>query len=93
MTVYVDNAMIPYKSRNRGRVYKMNHMVAETPDELLAMAQTLGLKEEWLQAGSFPHFDVTKTKRMEALDHGAVEVTPKELVYIIRRLRETPAYQ
>lgn len=83
MTVYVDDA------RNRlGRMW-MSHMVATTTDELLGMADRIGLHRGWLQHGGTPdeHFDVSQTMRQRALDAGAVAVTPRDVVRLIRAKR------
>jgi hypothetical protein len=78
MTVYVDAVFIPY-----GRM-KMCHMIADTEDELHAMADKIGLKREWFQGGSKPHYDVSKGKRIEAIRHGAIEVTVRELIALLK---------
>ncbi len=74
MSVYIDDAFIPY-----GRM-KMCHMVADTKGELHEMADKLGLRREWFQDGSRPHYDVSKGKRKLAVELGAIEITTKELV-------------
>lgn len=82
MTVYVDNAQIPF------RRMKMCHMIADSLHELHAMAQRLGLKRRWFQdSGSFPHYDICLSKRALAVQYGAVEVGRKELVKIMKELR------
>jgi hypothetical protein len=83
MTVYVDRA-----SNRFGRMI-MAHMVADTLDELHAMADRLGLKREWFQAdASTPHYDISKTKRALALKFGVVEVNRRQMAEIIKRLRQ-----
>jgi hypothetical protein len=76
MTVYVDDMhLIPMGEfqAGRGRTFKMSHMIADTEAELHAMADKLGLKRSWYQGD---HYDVTKSKRLEALlKHGAVAIT------------------
>ena len=79
MSTYVDDVFIPY-----GRM-KMCHMIADTEDELHAMADKIGLKREWFQDGSRPHYDVSKGKRIEAIRHGAIEVTIKELIALLTK--------
>lgn len=81
MSVYVDDVFIPF-----GRM-KMCHMIADTEDELHDMAARIGMKRKWFQDGSHPHYDVSKTKRVEAIRHGAIEVSVKELIAIAK---ETP---
>lgn len=84
MAVYIDDCRNPL-----GRM-KMAHMVADTPDELHAMAAAIGLRREWFQAdASTPHYDVSLARRREAVARGAVEVTRRELVMIIRRNRRS----
>jgi len=82
MTVYVDNMRANY-----GRM-KMCHMIAESTDELLAMADRIGVDRKWIQkAGTrFEHFDIALSKRRLAVAAGAVEVTMMELGRIILRL-------
>ena len=58
MTVYVDDM---YRTEmGRFRHMKMSHMIADSTDELLAMADQIGLKRNWLQkAGTADeHFDI-----------------------------------
>ncbi|GIK44878.1 MAG: hypothetical protein BroJett012_07810 [Betaproteobacteria bacterium] len=81
MTVYVDRA------ENRLGYMKMCHMLADTEEELHAMANRIGLRREWFQNHGTPHYDVSKAKRQEALRVGAVEIGRRELVGLIRWLR------
>ncbi len=67
MTVYVDDVRHGF-----GRMV-MCHMWADSLDELLAMADRIGLQRRWLQQppkASWVHFDVSlalKAKAIEAL--------------------------
>lgn len=81
MSVYVD------KARNRFGRMVMCHMVADTIDELHSMAAAIGLKREWFQPRSFPHYDLSLGSRKEALRRGAVEVDRRELVAVMERFR------
>lgn len=83
MTVYVDNMRANY-----GRM-KMCHMIADSTDELLAMADRIGVARKWLQkAGTaHEHFDIALTKRDLAVKNGAVEVSMMGLGRIIRARR------
>lgn len=74
MPVYVDDYRAPF----RGSVY--SHMMADTVEELHAMADQIGLKREWFQQISRPHYDVSENKRVLAIEHGAIEMTSHELV-------------
>ena len=44
MTVFIDNANIPYKRMI------MCHMVADTLEELHIMADAIGVKRKWFQS-------------------------------------------
>lgn len=82
MSVYVDGGRNPF------RRMVMCHMIADTLDELHAMARNIGLWPEWFQAdASTPHYDLSKAKRALAVSLGAIEVDRRRLVEIIRRLR------
>jgi hypothetical protein len=75
MPVYVDDMRADY-----GRM-KMCHMIADTKEELLAMAGRIGLSMRWLQkeGTSHEHFDVCLSRRKLAVSAGAIEITQKEL--------------
>ncbi len=82
--IYVDNAFLPF-----GRM-KMCHMVCDGHlQELHDMAQAIGMKREWFQDGSTPHYDVSMTRRKDAVERGATEVTTRKLVIIIREWRKS----
>lgn len=88
MAVYVDDMHTSPLGR-LGRM-KMCHMIADTREELLAMADRIGLDRRWLQkAGTAQeHFDVSLAKRAEAVKAGAVEITLRELAMKTRAKRE-----
>jgi hypothetical protein len=67
----------------------MCHMMADTTEELLAMADQIGVARKWLQKAGTPmeHFDISKGKRDEAIRAGAVEATSRDLGLLIRRRR------
>lgn len=75
MTVYVDDMYAIPLGQFRGM--KMSHMMADTTEELLAMAKLIGLSQRWLQHAGTPkeHFDISMSKRREAIRHGAKAVT------------------
>lgn len=83
MTVYVDNAIHPF-----GRMV-MCHMMADTTEELLEMADRIGVARKWLQrAGTtYEHFDISKGKRAEAVKAGAVEVRSRDLGLLMKQKR------
>lgn len=82
MPVYVD------KSRNSYRRMFMSHMVADTLDELHAMADAIGIKRKWFQPESHPHYDICQSKRALAIMKGALEIGRKDLVTLIRKHRD-----
>lgn len=88
MTVFVDDAEIPYKRMI------MSHMIADTHTELLMMAVKIGLKRHWLQCpGTYrEHFDVSLTMRDRAVFHGAEQITYKELGRIVHTKRKMQQY-
>ena len=83
MAVYVDNL------RDYGwRHGPSCHLIADSVDELMEFAVRMGLKREWFQAKSTPHFDLTADGRELALQHGAIELGQRQLVAKIRELRK-----
>lgn len=81
MAVYVDNGKWKY-----GRML-MCHMLADTVEELHEMAKKLGLKQEWFQEKSTPHYDICQSKRKLAIKCGAIEIDRYKVVEIIRKYR------
>lgn len=80
MSVYVDPAVHGF-----GRMV-MCHMMADSPEELRAMADQIGVAQRWIQhPGEWhEHFDVCKSKRALAVAAGAIEVTSRALVLAAR---------
>jgi hypothetical protein len=82
MAVYVDRARNPY----RGML--MCHMVADTMEELHAMADRVGVSREHFQTGAhLPHYDICHTKRRLAIRAGALEIDRHGLVKMMRERR------
>lgn len=82
MAVYVDNEQIPWK----GKLWC--HLVADTLDELHAFALQIGLKRAWFQEkASFPHYDVTTTVRLKAIQSGAVAADRPTMMDCAKRLK------
>jgi hypothetical protein len=84
MAVYVDNAMIPFRGM------RMNHMLADTLDELLHMATLLNTDHKWLQyQGTHKeHFDICARRRLLAIRYGAVSISYKEAGRMVYRRRK-----
>lgn len=87
MTVYVDNMRV----KVRGMV--MCHMLADSTEELLAMADRIGVDRRHLQdAGTYrEHFDICLTKRAAALEAGALGLSMSEVGRMLWERREAPA--
>jgi Protein of unknown function (DUF4031) len=72
MSVYVDDMEAPF-----GRM-KMCHMYADSHEELVAMADAIGVARKWIQ---YPgnrvkeHFDICLSKKKAAIERGAIETT------------------
>lgn len=81
--VYIDNARIRF-----GRML-MNHMLADTAEELHAMADTIGIKRiHYQRDASTPHYDVCVSKRELAIEAGAKPLnSKKQVVAVLQRLR------
>lgn len=90
MPVYVDQSANAF-----GRM-TMCHMIADTPDELHAMAERIGMRRSWFQAppkASFWHYDVAKGKRELAIAAGAVDCDRREFVGHLQRIRLSGAFK
>lgn len=83
MAVYVDKAQ-----HRLGRMI-MCHMLADTTEELLAMADHVGLSRTRIQKAGSPHehFDICKAKRAIAVAAGAIEITYREVGLMLRKRR------
>lgn len=82
--VIVDDMKAPF-----GRMV-MCHMMADTTEELLEMADKIGVDRKWIQRpGQLgEHFDICKSKRALAIANGAQEVTTQGVMDLMRRKRE-----
>jgi uncharacterized protein DUF4031 len=95
MTVYVD-PLFQWPTGPRCFRGGCCHMTADTVDELVRFAWRIGLREKWLQDGERAarfHFDVTPERRAHAVRLGAVEVSSRELVAVMKRRGEDAAAQ
>jgi hypothetical protein len=78
MAVYVDDMRLQARV---GRITaRWSHLHADSVDELHGFARSIGLKRAWFQdKPGFPHYDLTDTKRREAIRAGAVSITYREM--------------
>jgi hypothetical protein len=81
MSVYVDASFWTL-----GRM-KMCHLLADTEEELNSFASSLGLKASWRQTSPVPHYDLSKSKRTEAVKLGAIECDKRGIVAVMKRVR------
>lgn len=86
MGVYVDDMRLVIKNRN-WPYPKACHLVADTVRELHIFAMRLSLRRGWFQKNTIPHYDLTANKRAQALRFGALEITDKRLVEMIKKYR------
>lgn len=80
MTVYVDDMRARY-----GRMI-MCHMIADTDEELHAMAARIGVRRKWHQGD---HYDVCLAMRATAVQAGAREITRRQLGAMVANRRAT----
>lgn len=77
MAVYVDDVELPFGTMI------MCHMWADSLEELLTMADKIGVRRKWIQGhptlsygkakeASWLHFDISKGKKNLALQNGAI---------------------
>lgn len=64
------------------------HLIADTLTELHEFAQSLGLKREWFQPKSYPHYDLFRGKPKLALKGGAELLSPLRLGWKIIELKK-----
>lgn len=76
MAVYIDDYRAPFAEM------VMCHMIADSHDELMGMADQIGVARKWIQkAGTArEHFDICLSKRKLAIQAGAIPIKPKQLV-------------
>lgn len=81
MAVYVDRSLWPY------RHMIMCHLLADTAEELHALAEQIGMKRQWVQRSSHGilHYDICKAKRKKAVAAGAIELDRKGLIVLMKK--------
>ncbi len=80
MPVYVDDMEAKYSRMI------MCHMVADTLEELHDMAEKIGVPKKWYQGPPVtrrPHYDICMSKKKNALELGAIQITMRETIQII----------
>lgn len=82
MAVYVDK-LTDYGWRHGPSC----HLIADSVEELIEFAVSIGLRAEWYQPKSSPHFDLTEEGREVAVQRGAIELDNRSLVAKLRELR------
>jgi hypothetical protein len=87
MAVYVDSMRAKF-----GRMV-MCHMIADSDEELHAMANRIGVRRHWHQAPPKhdSHYDIALSKRAMAIQHGAEAITWLECSAMVLRRRATGA--
>jgi len=78
VTVYIDDMNAPF------RRMIMCHMIADTEEELHQMADKIGVARKWYQRN---HYDICLSKKKLAIQHGAKEITWRELGLMLRERR------
>jgi len=84
VAIYVD------KLRDWGwRLGPSCHLITDgTNEELHAFAASIGLRREWFQqSSSWPHYDLTASRRLAAIESGAVELEDRPFHEILRLWR------
>ena len=86
MATYVDE-MRPTVQSGRWPYSSSCHLLADTLDELHECADSIGLKREWFQDGTLPHYDLVRSKRREAIRLGAIELSIRQVAERITHAR------
>lgn len=87
MSIYVD-ALFPCIKNKNWRYNESCHLVGDTEEELHSFAKKLGLKRQWFQQRhKLSHYDLNKSKRAKAVEMGAIEVSRKKIVIMLRSLK------
>jgi hypothetical protein len=81
---YVDDMRAPF-----GRM-TMCHMIADSREELDAMANRIGVARRWIQKANTPleHYDICQAKRRLAVAAGAIEISKRTLMLKLRERRQ-----
>jgi len=84
MAVFVDNMKAKF-----GRMV-MCHMLADSREELDAMADRIGVARRWIQYPGTPkeHYDVSMSARAKAVAAGAVEIDMRDAAQMVAARRK-----
>jgi hypothetical protein len=89
--IYVD-ALLPWPKTKNWPYGEACHLFTDPGnlDALHRFAASIGLKRQWFQdASSMPHYDLTRTRRAQAVKRGAVEVDRYKTVEVLNHWRES----
>lgn len=85
MSVYVD-PLFPCLTNKNWKYNESCHLIGDTEKELHNFARKLGLKRKWFHKHPrLNHYDLTKSTRTKAVKKGAIEITRKKIVKIMRK--------
>lgn len=88
MGVYVSEMQVCIRSK-KWPYNQACHLVADSVSELQEFAQLMPLHISWFQdSPSMPHYDLTTRIRQRAISLGAIPVTQKRFVRIMRKYRQ-----
>ena len=87
MSVYVDDWQQPARVGRYSA--RWSHLTADTVEELHTFAARLGLRRAWYQdSGHRWHYDVTESKRGQAITLGARPIGWRDLAALVANRRE-----
>ncbi len=71
-----------FKAHYRGMI--MSHMIADTTEELIKMADKIGVSRKWIQdkGTQWEHFDICQSKKELAIKNGAKLIGMRDLATI-----------
>jgi len=79
--IYVDQPIHQWRNK------KWCHLIADDLGELHQFAAKLGLKREWFQEHSLqPHYDITISKREQAIKLGAIPIETRQMAERIENI-------
>lgn len=79
--VYIGKNKYKYK-----RMY-MSHMIADSLSELHDMANKIGISYKYFQNKlNKPHYDICQIKKENAIKLGAIEISDKLIIQLLKKL-------